>query len=58
MIGVISVVAMLAIAISIMAFMFADDLHDFSNGYFVEDMELFNTPQSNAEPLPSPITEY
>lgn len=57
-IGVVAVVAMLAIALSIMAFMFTDDLHDFSRGYFVEDMELFDTPPSNAEPLPSPITEY
>lgn len=52
-IGVVAVVAMLAIALGIIAFVFADDLHDYRGGYAVETYK--KGPSDNA-PLPSPLT--
>lgn len=51
-IGVISIVAILAITLSIIAFIFADDFHDYRSGYAVETYE----KTTNDVPLPSPLT--
>lgn len=54
-IGVISIVAVLAIFIGVVAIAFADDLHSYLNGYVVEIIE---ESQPVVEPLSSPLTEY
>lgn len=52
-VGVILIVALLAIALGIIAFVFADDLHDYHNGYDVEFRE-----ELPSAVLPSPLEEY
>ena len=52
-IGVVAVVAMLAVALGLMAFIFADDLHDYRGGYAVETYE---RNSSENVPMPSPLT--
>ena len=52
-IGVIAVVAALAIAIGVIAVVFADDLHNYHNGYVVDFYE-----ELPSGVLPSPLEAY
>lgn len=52
-IGVIAVVSILAIVLGIIFFSFADDLHNYRNGY---DVDIHYELPSNA--IPSPLEEY
>jgi hypothetical protein len=52
-IGVISTMAILAIVLGILAITFADDIHNFHQGYYVDS--LVELP-SGVEPPPSPVT--
>lgn len=59
-IGVVAVVAILAIALSVTAFIFADDIHRYFNGYYIDrvDVDEYEILPSNAENSPIPIAEY
>lgn len=52
-IGVVAVVAMLAIALGIIAFIFADDLRNYHEGY---DVDVYYELPSDT--MPSPLGEY
>lgn len=56
--GVISIVAILAVVIGIIAFSFTNTLQDFYDGYYVDDVTVYDTLPSEAELEPLPIAEY
>jgi hypothetical protein len=53
--GVLSIVAVLAIALGVIAYLYADALQDYFGGYYVETIE---TLPEDAEPLPSPLSVH
>lgn len=59
-IGVVAVVAMLAITLGVIAVAFADDIHQYFNGYYVDrlDVDEYEVLPSDAESTPVPIAEY
>lgn len=57
-IGVISIVAILAVVIGILAFLFTGTLQDFYDGYYVDDVAAYDILPSDAETNPTPIVEY
>ena len=54
----ISIVAILAVVIGIIAFLFTNTLQDFYDGYYVDDVTVYDTLPSEAELEPLPIAEY
>lgn len=57
-IGVVSIVAILGVALGIITYIFSDDLHRFYDGYYVDEVDQYDTLPSNAEIPPTPIIEY
>lgn len=57
-IGVISIVAILAVVIGILALLFTSTIQDFYDGYYVDDVAAYDTLPSDAELNPTPIVEY
>lgn len=57
-IGVIAIVAALAIVVGVIAVLFTNTLQDFYDGYYVDDVIEYETLPPDAENNPTPIIEY
>ena len=59
-IGVIVVVALLAIVLGLIAFAFADELQSYFDGFYVDrvDVEEYSTLPSDSDNSPMPIAKY